>query len=59
MFDGINIKSEDIESKIPKEILRCAEAYKKDLDFQIMVSIRRKDLRLKQKFALEDQEIDL
>ncbi len=58
MFDGINIKSEDIESKIPKEILRCAEVYKKDLDFQIMVSIRRKDLRLKQKLVLEEQDID-
>ncbi|MCK4380642.1 MAG: hypothetical protein KAW51_05830 [Candidatus Lokiarchaeota archaeon] len=58
MFDGVNIKSEDIESKIPKEILRCAEAYKKDLDFQIMVSIRRKDLRLKQKLVLEEQDID-
>ena len=58
MFGGINIKSEDLESKIPKEILRCAEAYKKDLDFQIMVSIRRKDLRLKQKLVLEEQDID-
>jgi len=58
MFDGIYIKSEEIESGIPKEILRCAETYKKDLDFQIMVSIRRKDLRLKQKLALEEQDID-
>jgi len=58
MFDGIDIKREEIENDITREILRCAEIYKKDLDFQIMVSIRRKDLRLKQKLALEDQEID-
>jgi len=57
-FDGIDIKREEIENDITREILRCAEMYKKDLDFQIMVSIRRKDLRLKQKLALEDQEID-
>ena len=59
MFDGIDINNEEIENEITREILRCAEMYKKDLDFQIMVSIRRKDLRLKQKLALEDQEIDL
>ena len=59
MFDGIEIKNKEIENAITREILRCAEIYKKDLDFQIMVSIRRKDLRLKQKLALEDQEIDL
>ena len=58
MFDGINIKNEKMKNEITREILRCAEMYKKDLDFQIMVSIRRKDLRLKQKLALEDQEID-
>ncbi|NVM36266.1 MAG: hypothetical protein HWN81_11780 [Candidatus Lokiarchaeota archaeon] len=58
MFDGFNILGEEIENNIPKEILRCADAYKKDLDFQIMVSIRRKDLRLKQKLVLEEQDID-
>jgi len=58
IFDGIKITNEIIENNIIKEILRCAEAYKKDLDFQIMVSIRRKDLRLKQKLALEEEEIN-
>ena len=58
MFNGFNIKSDEIEKNITKEILRCADAYKKDLDFQIMVSLRRKDLRLKQKLAIEEQNID-
>lgn len=58
MFNGLNIKSDEIEKDIAKEILRCADMYKKDLDFQIMVSLRRKDLRLKQKLALEEQNID-
>ena len=56
MFGGIKITNEVIEKDITKEILRCAEAFKKDLDFQIMVSIRRKDLRLKQKLALEEAD---
>ncbi|MFX1302451.1 MAG: hypothetical protein ACFFBV_01040 [Promethearchaeota archaeon] len=58
MFNGLNIKSEEIEKNIVKEILKCADIYKKDLDFQIMVSLRRKDLRLKQKLALEEENID-
>ncbi|MFX1593087.1 MAG: hypothetical protein ACFFCL_10365, partial [Promethearchaeota archaeon] len=57
-FDGINIKKENLEKDVAKEILRCADLYKKDLDFQIMVSLRRKDLRLKQKLALEEENID-
>ncbi|UCD01031.1 MAG: hypothetical protein JSV23_09115 [Promethearchaeota archaeon] len=59
MFNGFNIKSSDSEKKIVKEILRCSVGYKKDLDFQIMVSLRRKDLRLKQKLAQEEQNIEL
>ncbi|MFX0001470.1 MAG: hypothetical protein ACFE9Q_10415 [Candidatus Hodarchaeota archaeon] len=58
MFNGIDIKTEDIEGAIVKEINRCADVYKKDLDFQIMVSLRRKDLRLKQKLILEEQSED-
>ena len=54
MFNGINIKSEDFKKNIAKEIMRCADLYKKDLDFQITVSLRRRDLRLKQKLALEE-----
>ena len=53
MFNGINIEIDKLETDIAKEILRSAGLYKKDLDFQIMVSLRRKDLRLKQKLALE------
>ncbi|GAJ18467.1 unnamed protein product, partial [marine sediment metagenome] len=30
--------------------------YKKDLDFQIMVSLRRKDVRLKQKKIVLEKE---
>ncbi len=58
IFNGINIERADIEKEIGKKILRHADLYKKDLDFQIMVSLRRKDLRLKQKLALEEQHID-
>jgi hypothetical protein len=58
MFNGIDIKRYEIEQNIAEEILRVADAHKKDLDFQIMVSLRRKDLRLKQKEALEEQNSD-
>jgi len=58
MFNGINIKSDDFEKNIAREILRFADLYKKDLDFQITVSLRRRDLRLKQKLALEEESID-
>ncbi len=58
MFNGIYIKNDEIEKNIAGEIVKCADAYKKDLDFQIMVSLRRKDLRLKQKLTLEEQNED-
>jgi hypothetical protein len=58
IFRGVNIGKEEIEKTIAEEILRCSDLYKKDLDFQIMVSLRRKDLRLKQKLALEEQNVD-
>lgn len=59
MFDGIYIKGDKSEENIVENILKFAAEYKKDLDFQIMVSNRRKTIRLKQKEALESQEIDL
>ena len=59
MFDGIYIKGETSEEYIIENILKFAAGYKKDLDFQIMVSNRRKTLRLKQQEALESQEEDL
>ncbi len=55
MFGGINIKDENVGEKIIETILKAAGEFKKDLDFQIMVSLRRKDLRLKQKETLEEQ----
>ncbi|MFX1419321.1 MAG: hypothetical protein ACFE9N_10415 [Promethearchaeota archaeon] len=58
MFNGIGINTESFEEKIAKDIFRCANLYKKDLDFQITVSLRRRDLRLKQKLALEEQNRD-
>jgi hypothetical protein len=57
-FEGINVSNDDLEKEITKEILSYSDLYKKDLDFQIMVSLRRKDLRLKQKLALEEQNSD-
>lgn len=58
MFNGFTIEKNDFETKIVEEILRCADLYKKDLDFQIMVSLRRKDLRLAQKVMLDEQNVD-
>ncbi len=58
MFNGSTIGKNDFETKIVEEILRCADLYKKDLDFQIMVSLRRKDLRLAQKVALDEPNGD-
>ena len=58
MFNGAKIETDKLETDIAKEILRCADLYKKDLDFQIMVSLRRKDLRLKQKLALGEENTE-
>ncbi len=58
IFDGFSIERDEIEKEIARKMLRLADLYKKDLDFQIMVSLRRKDLRLKQKLALDEENID-
>jgi hypothetical protein len=58
MFNGINIRDDDLENIVPKEIFNYSDLYKKDLDFQIMVSSRRKDLRIKQKLAMEEENLD-
>jgi len=58
IFNGINIDKDKLETEIVNEILRYADLYKKDLDFQIMVSLRRKDLRLKQKLTLEKENLE-
>jgi hypothetical protein len=59
IFDGIFIKGDSTEDKIVENILKFSDDYKKDLDFQIMVSSRRKTLRLKQQEALENQDIEV
>ncbi len=48
IFDGLNIKDDNIREQIINTVINAANAFKKDLDFQIMVSLRRKTLRLKQ-----------
>lgn len=49
IFGGINIDEEKIYNEIINKIIEFAEEYKKDLEFQTMVSSRRTDLRLRQK----------
>ncbi|MFW9864563.1 MAG: hypothetical protein ACFFEN_00560 [Candidatus Thorarchaeota archaeon] len=58
MFNGIYIKGEKANPNVITNILNFADVYKKDLDFQIMVSNRRRTLRLKQKEALKNQDIE-
>jgi hypothetical protein len=58
VFNGFDIERDDVEKEIANKMLRFADLYKKDLDFQVMVSLRRKDLRLKQKLALEEEHTD-
>lgn len=59
VFNGFEIERDDVEKEISKKMLRFADLYKKDLDFQVMVSLRRKDLRLKQKLALEEEHSEM
>ncbi|MFW9821208.1 MAG: hypothetical protein ACFFE5_16510 [Candidatus Thorarchaeota archaeon] len=56
VFNGFEIERDEVENEIAKKMLRYADLYKKDLDFQVMVSLRRKDLRLKQKLVLKEEE---
>jgi len=48
IFDGLNIKDDNIREQIINTVIKSANEFEKDLDFQIMVSLRRKSLRLKQ-----------
>ena len=59
VFDGIYIKGENREENVVETILKFADDYKKDLEFQIMVSKRRTSLRLKQKEVLESENIEM
>ena len=54
IFNGSNIKEESFRETMVKELVRSADIFKKDLDFQVMVSSRRKDSRLKQIKVLEE-----
>ncbi len=48
-----NETDNDIMEEITTHMSRYADIYKKDIEFQVMLSVRRQDLRLKQKRALE------
>ncbi len=54
-FNGTNILEDSLTENVINEIIRCADLYKKDLEFQIMVSSRRKTSRLKQINILEEE----
>ncbi|MFW9865070.1 MAG: hypothetical protein ACFFEN_03155 [Candidatus Thorarchaeota archaeon] len=53
MFKGIDINDKNLRDLTIKSILKSADLYRKDIDFQIMVTGQRKALKLKQKKALE------
>jgi hypothetical protein len=59
MFKGIYNEGEKCEEDVVESILKYADDNKKDLEFQIMVSSRRKSLRLKQKEILENENINI
>ncbi len=54
MFNGTHIKDNITKEKITKEILWNADIYRNELKFQIMVSLPRRQLRLKQRKVLEE-----
>jgi len=59
IFKGTDFREENFKIKTIKEITKSADIFKKDLDFQIMVSSRRKDSRLKQIKSLEENSTKL
>jgi len=59
MFKGIYNQGEKCEEDVVESIFKYADDNKKDLEFQIMVSSRRKSLRLKQKEILENENINI
>ncbi|MHA1987410.1 MAG: hypothetical protein ACW98D_12290 [Promethearchaeota archaeon] len=48
MFNGISILEKITKEKITKELLLNAKVHRKDLEYQIMLAQRRKELRLRQ-----------
>jgi DNA-binding transcriptional ArsR family regulator len=59
VFNGIDIKEDIVKGNIVKAIAKHADIYRKDLEFQFMVSDRRKASRLKQLEALEEDSENL
>ncbi|MFX1389854.1 MAG: hypothetical protein ACFE9Z_07335 [Promethearchaeota archaeon] len=55
IFNGNDVLEENTKEEIIEEILKRADIFNKDLDFQIMVSLRRKDSRLKHIKSLEER----
>ena len=51
----LNETDNDSMEEITTHMSRYADIYKKDIEFQIMVSVRRQNLRLKQKRTLEGE----
>ena len=58
-FNGIYLKEKKSREDVVENILKFADDYKKDLEFQIMVSTRRKALRVKQKEASGNQDLEI
>ena len=56
MFNGTNILEKDAKEKIAKEILLNSNVHRKDLEFQIMLSQRRKEVRLRQNKTSEEKK---
>lgn len=56
MFGGKDIHKNYDKKEIIQELLDYASKYRKDLEFQIMVSSRRTDLRMRQKERKKDQK---
>jgi len=56
-FGGINIKSEESELGVIKNLLKLAKGYRKDIEFQNMVLNRRLDAKTLQRVHLENKEL--
>ena len=55
IFDGIDISKENVEKDIVNEIVRSANAYKKDIEYQVMLTLRRRELKLRQERGIEEE----
>ena len=59
VFNGAEIKDNSVKIATAKKILKSANLYKKDLNFQIMVASKRKETRLKQKLGFVEANTNL